>query len=119
MEEIARQAEVSIGTLYNHFPHPDALLDAIFPHRVALDQIAVRSLEEPDPWTGFVGFVEGLFALQSEDRGLNEALASRYPDAEALNKACERGFMHVDRIIDRAHQSGQLRKTSNLRTWRP
>ena len=31
LDEIARRAGVSIGTLYNHFPNRGALLDAVLP----------------------------------------------------------------------------------------
>jgi hypothetical protein len=50
-----------------------------------------------------------LFALQSEDHGLNDALALRFPLSPEVNEACHRGFQHADRIIKRAKESGQLR----------
>ncbi|MEV0319828.1 TetR/AcrR family transcriptional regulator [Streptomyces sp. NPDC050658] len=110
LEEIARRAGVSIGTLYNRFPTREAFFDAIFPERLAaVDRIAEAALADDDPWHGFVGFVEGLFALQAEDRGLNDALAQRFPEATEVNEACRRGFRHVERIIRRAQESGQLR----------
>ncbi|WP_329087473.1 TetR/AcrR family transcriptional regulator [Actinomadura citrea] len=110
LEEVARRAGVSIGTLYNHFPARENLFDAIFPARLAaLDKIVERSLAEPDPWSGFVGYIEGLFALQAEDRGLNDALARRYPLAAELNAACDRGFDHLVTITARAKEAGDLR----------
>jgi AcrR family transcriptional regulator len=110
LEEIARRAGVSIGTLYNHFPTREEFCDAIFPQRLAaLDRIATAALADSDPWTGFVGFVEGLFALQAEDRGLNDAIAQRFPVTPEVAEACHRGFQHVERIIQRARDSGQLR----------
>jgi AcrR family transcriptional regulator len=110
LEEIARRAGVSIGTLYNHFPTREQFFDAIFPARLAaLDQIAAAALADTDPWNGFAGFVEGLFALQAEDRGLNDALAQRFPLTPDVVEACHRGFQHVERLIERAKGSGQLR----------
>ncbi|SNS60579.1 TetR/AcrR family transcriptional regulator [Actinomadura mexicana] len=110
LEEVARRAGVSIGTLYNHFPARENLFDAIFPARLAaLDEIVELSLAEPDPWRGFVGYIEGLFALQAEDRGLNDALARRYPGASELNAACHRGFDHLVTTMARAKESGDLR----------
>jgi len=110
LEEIARRAGVSIGTLYNHFPTREAFWDAIFPERLAaLERITETALAAPDAWDGFVAFVEGLFALQAEDRGLNDALARRFRLAEEVEKACHRGFRHAERIIQRAQDSGQLR----------
>ncbi|WP_043675740.1 TetR/AcrR family transcriptional regulator [Streptomyces xylophagus] len=110
LEEIARRAGVSIGTLYNHFPTREAFWDAIFPERLAaLEQVTETALAAPDAWDGFVAFVEGLFALQAEDRGLNDALAQRFRAAGEVEQACHRGFRHAERIIRRARDSGQLR----------
>jgi AcrR family transcriptional regulator len=110
LEEIARRARVSIGTLYNHFPTREALLDAVLPGRLAaLEQVAEAALADADPWNGFSGFLEGLFALQARDRGLNDALARRFPVGPEAREACHRGFQYADLIIQRARDSGRLR----------
>jgi AcrR family transcriptional regulator len=110
LEHIARRAGVSIGTLYAHFPTREAFLDAILPERLAaLDRIADAALADPDPWEGFVGFMEGLFELQAADRGLNDALAHRLPTSPEVRESCERGIRYAERIIARARDSGQLR----------
>jgi AcrR family transcriptional regulator len=110
LEHIARRAGVSIGTLYAHFPTREALFDAIFPERLAaLDEIAAKALADPDPWQGFVTFLEGMFALQGADRGLNDALAQRFPLSPEVAAACRRGFRHAELIIKRAKDGGRLR----------
>ncbi|MFF3669706.1 TetR/AcrR family transcriptional regulator [Microtetraspora malaysiensis] len=110
LEEIARRARVSIGTLYNHFPTREAFFDAIFPERLAaLDRIAATALAAEDSWAGFVGFLEGLFTLQATDRGMNDALAQRFPMSSEVKEACRRGFVHAERIIKRAKDDGRLR----------
>jgi len=110
LEEIARRAGVSIGTLYNHFPTRDHLQNALLPERLAgLDRIAADALEDADAWRGFVAFLDGLFALHAEDRGLNDALAGRVPISPELTEACHRTAATVERLLTRAHRSGQLR----------
>ena len=110
MEEIARRAGVSIGTLYNHFPSREALYDAILPERLgALERLAAAALAEDDPWTGFAGFVEGLIALQAGDRGLNDAIARQYLTTDEVRKVCGRGLERVNEIIARASRAGRLR----------
>lgn len=110
LEQIARSAGVSIGTLYAHFPTRDAFVDAILPARIAaVDDLVTKALAEPDPWQGFTGFLDGLFVLQAKDQGLNDALARRLPLSPAAVEACRTGFQHAARIIDRAKESGQLR----------
>jgi AcrR family transcriptional regulator len=110
LEHVARRAGVSIGTLYNHFPTREALLGAVMPQRLAvLEQITATALADPDPWAGFVGFLEGLFALQSEDLGLNEALTQGFSLASDVSQACHQGFVDAQRIIERAKAAGRLR----------
>lgn len=110
LEEIARRAGVSIGTLYNHFPSREAFWEAIFPERLAtLERITETALAAPDAWDGFVAYLEGLFALQAEDRGLNDALAQRFRAAGEVEQACNRGFRLAELLIQRARDSGQLR----------
>ncbi|MEV5575810.1 TetR/AcrR family transcriptional regulator [Spirillospora sp. NPDC052269] len=110
LEDVARQAGVSIGTLYNHFPTRDELVDAVFQERLtSLDDVAAEALADPDPWNGFVVFMEGLFALQAEDRGLNEALAARFTTASGMEEACGRGKRDLGRLIERAKDAGALR----------
>ena len=76
LEEIARRAGVSIGTLYNHFPNRGALLDAVLPDWVAeVDRLAKAALADPDPWRGFAGFMDGLFGIQARNRSMNDAIA--------------------------------------------
>ncbi|MEV6968680.1 helix-turn-helix domain-containing protein [Hamadaea sp. NPDC051192] len=110
LEEIARRAGVSIGTLYNHFRTRDDLFDAIFPARMAvLDAAAAEAVADPDAWAGFAAFTETLFALHAEDRGLNDALAQRVPLSPGVVEACHRCFQHIEDLVARAKQSGQLR----------
>jgi AcrR family transcriptional regulator len=109
LEDIARRAGVSIGTLYNHFPDRAALLGAILPGQLSpLDPLAEQSLREPDPWRGFVTFLEGMFALQASDRGLNDAVARNPPGSVDPAAECP-GFDQIDVIIERARAAGKLR----------
>lgn len=109
LDEVARRAGVSIGTLYNHFADRAALIAAVMPERLSpLTPIAERALADPDPWHGFVTFLEGLFALQAGDRGINEAVVRNPPGAMDPSVSCA-GFGNVDRIIERAQAAGELR----------
>ncbi|SEP51823.1 TetR/AcrR family transcriptional regulator [Amycolatopsis saalfeldensis] len=110
LEPIARAAGVSIGTLYAHFPTREAFYDAILPAQLAaLEDITTRAWAEPDPWVGFVRFVEDLFAMQAENHSLNDALARRRPLSPVVVDACCQGFRHAERILTRAKAAGVLR----------
>lgn len=110
MEHIARKAEVSIGTLYKHFPTREDLVATIFPERLAaLDVIGAKALATPDPWQAFAGYLDDLYALQAEDRGLNDILARDLPNAPEVVSACHRGAGHAQILISRAVDAGVLR----------
>lgn len=110
LEEIARRAGVSIGTLYNHFPNRDALIDALLPPRLAaVDEFAARAAAEPDAWAAFTGFIDDLLGQLTADRGLLEAFTGDHPAAAQLTQACRRGAAHLSTVLDRARRAGVLR----------
>lgn len=101
---------MSIGTLYNHFPTRGDLVDAIIPARLAVLDVAADAADpDPDPWSGFVGYAETLFALHATDCALNDVLAQRARASPRVSEAYHRCLRHVDRLITRARDSGQLR----------
>lgn len=110
LEEIARRAGVSIGTLYNHFPTREDLIDALLPSRfAAMDEFAAQAEAEPDAWMAFIGFVESLLAQLTVDRGLLEAFTGDHPTAARMEEACRRGMAHLSTILDRARRAGEIR----------
>ncbi|MFF3567164.1 TetR/AcrR family transcriptional regulator [Nocardia jiangxiensis] len=110
LEEVARRAGVSIGTLYNHFPNRDALIDALVPQRVAeLDEFAERAAAEPDSWIALSEFVENMLSRFTADRALFEAFTVEHPATSGLVQACSRGMTGLSAVLDRARRDGVLR----------
>lgn len=111
LEEIARRAGVSIGTLYNHFPGRGDLTARVFADRLAgaLDRVTADALANADPWDGFVAYVTGLLDLHASDQGLSDALAQRRPVPADIVATCARGAAQASEIVARAHASGRLR----------
>ena len=67
--------------MFDHAALPAFLLAALA--ALAVGRAApLPALAEPDPWQGFVGYLEGLYAMHAEDRGLNEVLAGELPNAK-------------------------------------
>ncbi|WP_030906741.1 TetR/AcrR family transcriptional regulator [Streptosporangium amethystogenes] len=109
LEEIARTAGVSIGTLYNRFPTRAELVEAVFEDRVAtVAELAERSLAMDDAWKGLVAFITGVCELQAADLGYND-LAVRGAAADTAA-----GYALMRRIIERAQESGALRDDVTL-----
>ncbi|CAM3385754.1 TetR/AcrR family transcriptional regulator [Tsukamurella hominis] len=110
LDRIAKEAGVSIGTLYNNFPDRGALLDELLPERLAeLERLAGESAAESDPWTGFTGFLEAMFAGQATDRAANEAMARGPLGDVDLMAECGRSGSAVRSVLDRAHAAGVVR----------
>jgi AcrR family transcriptional regulator len=110
LEEIARRADVSIGTLYNHFPNRGALLDAVLPDWMAeLDRLAEAALADPDPWHGFADFLDGLFQVQAHHRSMNEAIARTPVGSVDVAAECGRGGGVIESVVWHAKNAGVLR----------
>ena len=107
---VADRACVGIGTLYRRFPTRDALIAAAFEDRMAeYVRVAEEALEDPDPWTGFAGFVEHICEMQAADRGVGDVFTRTLPAAPVLEEQRERGYAYVVRLIERAKLAGRLR----------
>jgi AcrR family transcriptional regulator len=110
LDEVARRAGVSIGTLYNHFPNRGALLDAVLPERLAeLDVLAKAALADPDPWRGFTDFLDGMFAMQARDRAINDAISRTPVGSVDVAGECGRAGGVLDAVVQRARDAGVLR----------
>lgn len=110
LEDVAKEAGVSIGTLYNRFPTRGELIDAALADKVATAiDLAETAAAKADPWAGFAGFLEHTCEIQATDRGYNELCARTIPDAPDIERLKARGHELVTTIIERAQASGGLR----------
>ena len=110
LEDIAKDAGVSIGTLYNRFPSRGALIDAALADKVASAiDLAEQATTMADPWDAFAWFLAHTCELQATDRGYNELCAKTLADAPEIERLKARGHELVAAIVDRAQRSGQLR----------
>jgi AcrR family transcriptional regulator len=110
VDEIARRAEVGMGTLYRHFPTKDALIDAVVDVRFAeLNAAAATALEAPDAWEGIRSFLLAAVDLQAADRGFKDALAARGRNEGGVKPARTRLHAAIDRLVERGHAEGVIR----------
>jgi AcrR family transcriptional regulator len=110
LEEIAREAGLAIGTLYNRFPDRSELVDA------ALTPIAERAVENAeraaaaeDPWLGFTMFIEDNCALFAAERGFADVYRVGMQDTPVVTAAMERLIVLGQSIVDRVRRTGMLR----------
>jgi AcrR family transcriptional regulator len=110
VREVARRAEVGMGTLYRHFPSRDDLVDAVLED--AFEEfvgIAEAALAEADGWTGFRRFVEEGLLLHTRNRGLKEVFERRMAGKERAEAMRRRIEPLIGRLVARAQEGGKLR----------
>lgn len=110
LEDVAREAGVSIGTLYNRFPGRSELVDAAMgPLAQRAVAMAERDARAADPWQGFASFVEHTCALCADHRGYADMYRSGIPDTPVVTAAKKRLGALKTRILNRAKDAGVLR----------
>jgi AcrR family transcriptional regulator len=110
VEEIARRAGVGMGTLYRHFPAKEDLIDAVLEDAfAAFVSAAEQALSEKDAWAGFRSFLERVFALHAENRGLKDMIATRSHGRARAESMRRRIRPLLRRLIERAQEQGALR----------
>jgi len=110
LEDIARAAGVSIGTLYNRVGSREALIDAVIPTIAGEKLLALKASvdAQPTPRARLERFVHGMVDLQLEDPALNDAMLRRFPEAAALISTCDRSMDLGHRLVAEAHDDGSL-----------
>ncbi len=116
LEEIARRAEVRPGTIYHRFGSREGLIDDVVP-QLAAEQLGLAiemGLAAPDPWDGFVQYLEQIGEVLAQDAIICDAVTRRFADTKYLAHACDVARSREQEILDRAQSSGQLRTDFTL-----
>jgi AcrR family transcriptional regulator len=110
MPDVAKQANVGVGTIYRHFPTKDDLIAALVADRFdRLAQKARDGLENKDPWEAVADLIRFSAEIQAEDRGLCEVMGSRPDMMDAAARGADLPELSR-RLVARAQRSGQLRR---------
>jgi len=111
LEDIARQANVGIGTLYRNFPTRQDLLEAVYVGEIEELCQAARDVAGLEPWEAFNAWLERFAAYVATKLALLQALNK---DSEVF-RACK-GAMYASAlpIFERAQESGAVRKDVSL-----
>src|SRR6201992_1110309 len=110
LEKIARDAGVSIGTLYRHFPaRLDLLMAALRPRLQEFVDGASKAMATEDPWEAFVAYLENLFAVQAGDRGFNDFLSRRFPGNAETEQIHDVMCQQIDDVLARAQEATRAR----------
>ncbi|MFC4944262.1 TetR/AcrR family transcriptional regulator [Pseudonocardia sp. GCM10023141] len=116
LEDIARRAEVSIATLYRHFPTRQDLLEAVF-LRIAdtLRDQARDLLAADDPFDGFVRWLELHLESGACGHGLAASVMSaKLQDGSVVNTSCQEMKAAGVELMARAQEAGVVRASVDL-----
>ena len=111
IEEIAKAADVGVGTLYRHFPRRIDLVEAVYREDVeGLVTLARHVVRELEPWPALVAWLEGFVRYAQAKRTflteLHEAF-EKNPDLALSSREKIRTSVGV--VLVRAQQAGVAR----------
>ncbi len=115
LEEIARRAEVGIGTLYRNFPNRQALLEAVYVDEVESLCQSTAELDGLPPWDAFSAWMHRLVGYLATKQALAHELLE-YLDRDApLFKTCREALIAAGQpLLDRAQQAQVVRIDTTL-----
>jgi AcrR family transcriptional regulator len=111
LREVARRADVGIGTLYRHFPTREALIEAAMRH--GLDALCARADELRDtrsPGDALVEWLDAFAASSVRYDGLPASLLGALEDERSeLHRSCQSMHEAAAGLLRRAQQAGEAR----------
>src|SRR5258708_14452307 len=115
LEDVARRADVGIGTLYRHFPTRAALIEAAYRHEVAeLCTPVARSSRTLAPEVALRVWMERFIQYVAAKRGMIDALRSVLSaDSELYARSREQIVTALRSLLGEAAASGAIRADAN------
>lgn len=115
LEEIARRAQVGIGTLYRHFPNRQALLEAVYVDEVeALCRSATDFADLP-PWDALVAWLHRFVAYMATKQALAQQLLDYVERDAAVFQTCRVALYAAgEPLLERAQQAHVARADTDF-----
>ncbi|MGH2870727.1 MAG: TetR/AcrR family transcriptional regulator [Solirubrobacteraceae bacterium] len=115
LEEIARRAEVGIGTLYRNFPNRQSLLEAVYVDEVDGLCRSAAELDGLPPWDAFAAWVDRLVGYLATKQALAQELLEYFDRDAPLFQACRASLFTAGQpLLERAQQAQAVRVDTNL-----
>jgi len=106
LEDIARRADVGIGTLYRNFPTRDELIETVYVAEVERLVEAAAATTALDPWPAFLAWVDAFVGYVGTKRALVEGLNRE----STVFQNCRVGlYASIEPVLRRAQSAGEIR----------
>jgi AcrR family transcriptional regulator len=110
LEDIARRAQVGVGTLYRHFPTRQALLEAVYVDEVEALCGSAADAADAEPWDAMVAWFDRFVDYVATKKALvDEMMASVGKDAPVFRSCHDAIFAAGEPLVARAQAAGTVR----------
>ena len=111
LEDIARRAEVGVGTLYRHFPTRQALLEAVYVGEVEALCRSAADYGDAAPWDALVLWFDRFVDYVATKKALvDEMMATLGKDAPVFRTCHDAIFTAGEPLLAAAKKSGAVRE---------
>jgi len=115
LEEIARRAEVGIGTLYRNFPNRQALLEAVYVGEVEGICATAAEMDGMDPWEGLAAWLRRFVTYMATKQALATELLNYTDFKQPLFQECRAALYGAGGpLLQRAQEAGEVRDDTDL-----
>lgn len=115
LEEIARRADVGIGTLYRHFPTRHDLLQAVYVEEVEALAESAAELADLPPWDALVDWLRRFVAYAIAKRALSDELLSTIGMESDVFRQCHDLIWQAgEPLVKRAQEAGVVRADTDF-----
>jgi AcrR family transcriptional regulator len=115
LDDIARRAQVGIGTLYRHFPTRHALLEAVYVDEFEALAASAEELAALEPWDALASWLRQFVRYAATKRALaEEMLASIDMDADVFKQSRAAINAAGEPLVARAQQVGAVRPDTDF-----
>jgi AcrR family transcriptional regulator len=110
LEDIARRADVGIGTLYRHFPTRTDLIEGVYVEEVEALCRSADDLRDAPPWDALVAWLHSFIAYVATKQALAEELFAVADRNSDVFRACRVAFYDAgEPLLKRAQEAGAVR----------
>jgi AcrR family transcriptional regulator len=115
LEDIARRADVGIGTLYRHFPTRQDLVEGVYLEEVEGVCRAADELADEPPWDALVTWLHSLVAFTRTKQVLGEALLEHMDREAPFFSKCRSALYDTgEPLLQRAQDAGVVRPEARV-----